>query len=233
MSGGSSGRRLPSRSPGRPRRGPGRPPGGDAEATRGRILDAAIDLIGRQGYGATSLAQVASAAGLSPTGLAHHVGTKRELLAAVLQHRDELDAFDEEPAGPAPFGMHEQLMGLARRNAERPHLVRLFATVSAEAGDEAHPAHAWMREHYEGTLRRIADAFREGIRTGTLRAETPAEDLTREIIALMDGLQVQWLLDPGVDMPGILGAHIDRVRERWSAPRAEDLRARVPVAPVI
>ena len=32
-----------------------------------------------------------------------------------------------------------------------------------------------------------------------------------QLIALMDGLQIQWLLDPATDMAAALRAHVDRL----------------------
>jgi hypothetical protein len=34
----------------------------------------------------------------------------------------------------------------------------------------------------------------------------------RQTLAMMSGLQVQWLLDPSVDMAGLFRAHVDRFR---------------------
>ena len=73
------------------RRGRGRPRGASSAATRRQVLDAATQVIGTNGYGATSMAAVAQAAGISPSGLAHYFSSREELLAAVLERRDELD----------------------------------------------------------------------------------------------------------------------------------------------
>jgi AcrR family transcriptional regulator len=53
------------------------------------VLDAAMDLFGRQGYRATTIAQIEAAAGLAPGagGLYRHFRSKRELLEAGLRRQ--------------------------------------------------------------------------------------------------------------------------------------------------
>jgi AcrR family transcriptional regulator len=60
--------------------------GSDDLTTRARIRDAAIVLFGRDGFGATSVRAIASAAGVSPALVLHHFGSKDQL-------RAECDAF--------------------------------------------------------------------------------------------------------------------------------------------
>ncbi|MGB3910199.1 MAG: TetR family transcriptional regulator [Pseudolysinimonas sp.] len=70
----------------------------DDLTTRARIRDAAIVLFGRDGFAATSVRAVATAAGVSPALVLHHFGSKDELRAAcdefivdaVMGHNDEL-----------------------------------------------------------------------------------------------------------------------------------------------
>ena len=64
--------------PARPRRG--RPPQGDI---RGRIIETAVDLFAAQGYDATSVQQIVTAAGTTKGGFYHHFAAKEELLYAM------------------------------------------------------------------------------------------------------------------------------------------------------
>ena len=203
---------------GRPRRRrrPGRPRGGDSELVRRQIVSAASDLIGRQGYGATSMAQVAQAAGLSATGLNHHFPSKTALLGAVLGHRDEVDIAGLDEAGHAgPWHYLDRLVSMARINAARPDMVRLFATISGEATHLGHPAHEWMHGHYDAVFASIREGIAQDQADGHVRHDAPAERIVREVIALMDGLQTQWLLDPTLDMAELLGERVAEIKERW------------------
>lgn len=199
-----------------PRRSPGRPRGGDSTEVRARIVRAAIELIGRQGYRATSMAQIAKAAGISATGLVHHFPAKEELYAAVLRERDELDRIMFRPTEAVPWAALESVVSLASANAQRPEMVRLFASVAGEATEATHPGNTWLREHYEQIFGQLCSAMRADQQAGVARADMPVERIAREIAALMDGYQTQWLLDPSVDMAALLDERIAEIRAVWS-----------------
>jgi len=207
---------MSTREPRPGRRRPGRPRGQDSSVVREAALSAAIDHIAEHGYAATSMAQVAEAAGISPSGLAHHFPSKAALLGAVLDHRDAIDRVPVAE-GAGPWAVFDGLVELARVNSGRRQLVALYTTVIGEAVGPDHPAHDWMLRHYEGSLALLADAVRDGQRRGEIDPAAPADGIARTTIALMDGLQVQWLLDPSVDMPVELGLHVDGLRRRWGA----------------
>jgi AcrR family transcriptional regulator len=66
--------------PGGSGRGPGRP----ARLTRELVLDAAEELLDREGAGAVTIRAVAEALGVSPMALYRHVGDKDDLLLALV-----------------------------------------------------------------------------------------------------------------------------------------------------
>ena len=57
-----------------------------SEATRGRILDAAVTLLGERGYAGLRTADVALAAGVSKGAQTHHFPSKDDLVVAVVEH---------------------------------------------------------------------------------------------------------------------------------------------------
>lgn len=162
-------------------------------ARREQILTEAVAMFGETGYHGASLRDLAQRCGLSLAGLLHHVGDKQSLLLAVLAHRDEVDAAELAPAldGPARLTW---LVDVVRRNASRRGIVELYCVLSAEATAADHPAHAFFVERYARTLGEVAASLQ------ACGHPAPAS-AARRLVALMDGLQVQWLLDPdGVDM---------------------------------
>ncbi|APX34077.1 hypothetical protein BH708_16720 [Brachybacterium sp. P6-10-X1] len=54
-----------------------------------------------------------------------------------------------------------------------------------------------------------------GRRQGWAREDAPAGHIARTTVALMDGLHVQWLLDPSIDMEAEMRFHVDGLKERW------------------
>jgi AcrR family transcriptional regulator len=198
------------------RRGRGRPRGGDPAQTRERILAAASDLFAETGFRGTSMVAVADAAGISQTGLLHHFASKEQLLAEVLERRDvqDMEALDDHPAHG--WQALDRLVALTEHNTSRGPFVRLFTAMSGEAIDPDHPGHEWLKRHHAGAVAAIGNALREAQDEGTCDPDAPVDRLARVVVAALDGLQIQWLLDPeGVDMTGDVAALVRTVRERW------------------
>ena len=89
-----------------PRR-PGRPRGsvaGNAEATRERILEVAIELFSTVGYHATSVSEIGNRTELQPGALYYHIKSKQELLWEILRRYTEkaLAAAQQVVATDAP-----------------------------------------------------------------------------------------------------------------------------------
>jgi AcrR family transcriptional regulator len=166
----------------------------NGRATREEILDVAMQLFGQVGYRTASLREVASRVGISHPGLLHHFASKAVLLAAVLERRDEVDdaAFDADLA--AGYDYVDALARVVERNASRPGIVELFATLSAEATSPDHPAHAYFQERYRRVLDRAVVEFDRRRAAGELRPVIEPLTAARLTVAVMDGLQIQWLL---------------------------------------
>ncbi|MGA7206023.1 MAG: TetR/AcrR family transcriptional regulator [Specibacter sp.] len=171
-------------------------------AKREEILRTALEIFSQEGYRGTSLREVARACSLSLPGLMHYFNSKEELLAAILRKRDENDFATRYVEGADPFAM---LSAIMRHNAEVPGLVQLYATLSAAASDPAHPAHEFFVERYRDFRSTVAGAVRERQAAGKLDGELDADKVAAIVIALADGLQVQWMLEPHIDM----AEHID------------------------
>ncbi|MER7625236.1 TetR/AcrR family transcriptional regulator [Streptomyces sp. NPDC126503] len=190
----------------RPEGTPRRLPKG--ERTRTRILDSATELFSRSGFNAVSLRDIAAHAGLTHAGVLHHFPGKESLLIEVLDRRDRADAHAVFPGithpgtpEPGPGVRLRMLVELVARNSGTPGLVALYTKLSAEATDPGHPAHHYFRERYRILREEVA------VLVEALRAEAdPPVDVdpavaARQLLALMDGLQTQWLLEPeAVDM---------------------------------
>ncbi|MEU5655702.1 TetR/AcrR family transcriptional regulator [Streptomyces sp. NPDC047737] len=178
-------------------------------AKRLEILDQAMSLFGEAGYRGASLRVLATRCGISHTGLLHHFPTKEALLLAVLEHRDEVDGEWLSLGGTTGVGRLRRFAELAALNSTRRGIVELFSVVSAEATAADHPAHGYFVRRYENSVAGAQLAYVQAGRDGALRAGIAPDDAGRQLIALMDGLQVQWLLsDRATDMAGVLRAHL-------------------------
>ncbi|MET7643164.1 TetR/AcrR family transcriptional regulator [Streptomyces sp. NPDC005426] len=178
-------------------------------AKRGEILDQAMALFGEAGYRGASLRVIATRCGISHPGLLHHFPTKESLLLAVLEHRDEVDGQWLSVGGPTGVDRLRRLVDLAALNAERRGIVELFSVLAAEATSVDHPAHAYFVERYRDSVATTAVSYAEARDAGDLRDGIAPGEAAQQLIALMDGLQTQWLLSGcATDMAGVLRAHV-------------------------
>lgn len=169
------------------------------ERTRARILESATELFSRSGTAAVSLREIAQHAGLTHAGLLRHFpGGKEQLVLDVLGLRDEIDAVEMlDESQPALEHVH-QLVAITARNARTPGLVALYAKVSNEATSPDHPAHRYFERRYI-----VLRAWLERIFDEALPTDRPvtASAAAQQVLALLDGLQTQWLLAPDeIDM---------------------------------
>lgn len=178
-------------------------------ATRQDILEQATAMFGEAGYRGTSLREIAARCGLSHPGLLHHFPTKQSLLLAVLEHRDEVDRVSIAAGGPAGAAVLRRMVELAALNSTRRGIVELFTVLSAEATAPDHPAHSWFVDRYRRIVAEIETAYAAARTAGDLLPGVDPGVAARQLVALMDGLQIQWLMrDPGMDMAGALAAHL-------------------------
>jgi AcrR family transcriptional regulator len=178
----------------------------DITRTRGdeskeTILAAARQLFAKRGYRGTSLASIAEAAGLSQPGLLHHYPSKTALLLAVLASRDSADGRLSSPRlDAAGIGIVDGLAALVAHNESEPELVALFSMLLGEAAAADHPAHDYFVQRYQQIRARFARHLREAQAAQALASGIDPDALANVLIAVLDGLQFQWLLDRSVDM---------------------------------
>ncbi|MEE1766471.1 TetR/AcrR family transcriptional regulator [Streptomyces sp. SP18BB07] len=166
------------------------------EERRAEIVLAALEVIAERGYRGASMAAVADRVGLTQQGLLHYFPTKEALLVAVLRERDRWDAVPDSP-------LRLDLLGsLVEYNAMRPGIVQTFSALLGESVTDGHPAREFFTERYERVRGSMAEVLRAEYGDRLPSGLTP-ERAAPLLVAVMDGLQYQWLLDPGtVDMSG-------------------------------
>ncbi len=163
-------------------------------ATKSHLLDVARDHFAEFGYRGSSLRDIAQRAGMSHPGLLYHFPAKEALLMAVLERRDQVDGEVNPVRGEDGLVALRNLVQSAYRNEGNRGVVELFAVVSAEATSADHPAHDFFVARYERLVERVTLAFENVKATGLLRDGIVPGIAAVQTVALMDGLQVQWLL---------------------------------------
>lgn len=189
---------------------PSRPRVSKGIRTRERILHTALELFGDRGFAATSVRDIAARAGLTHAGLLHHFANKDDLLLCVLEYREQQDEIVAQRFVDRGLDqLFAWLIDIVQTNAVRPDRVALFVRLSAEATDPAHPGHAYFTRRYQRVHQALHGAFAAHFAVQPPHYPTTPQEAAASTIALMDGLQLQWLLTPDkIDMPRLVSSHL-------------------------
>ena len=157
----------------------------------------------------------------------------------MLRRRDAADATALHPRrGPDPtaWDLLDSMVDLAALNSERVGMVRLYSTLSGEAIDADHPANGWLREHLSRAVADVHSALEAGKAAGIVRPDAPSASIARSCVALLDGLQIQWLagLEPESaagprggaslqidEMSADVRVFVEALRAQWELPAPE------------
>ena len=161
---------------------------------RARILDSATREFARSGFNGTSLERIAAGAGLSKAGVLHHFAGKAAIPFALLGGRDDAGVRLTE-ADSTSLDVLESLVTVARRDLQQPLDTRVFAVLAGEALGLESPLRAWFRQRYTDLTAQIAAALDNAVSEGLVRPEVDTAAVAAEALAMMDGLQLQYLLD--------------------------------------
>ena len=188
-----------------------------AERTQQRkqqVIHAAIHTFGQYGFHGARLADIAKAAGVTEPGLLHHFPSKEHLLMEVLAERDRLDRQRFDPATHIEEGdTLNSFQKLVEHNETVPGLVQLFTVLVAESIDEQHPGHEFFRRRYQELRDRRVEVLTKAQANSEISNDIPAEDLVIMLFAMMDGLQIQWLYEPGkIDMARVFEQFLGLLR---------------------
>ncbi|WP_147918457.1 TetR/AcrR family transcriptional regulator [Ruania zhangjianzhongii] len=162
---------------------------------RRRIVTAAAQAFSRDGYRGATIRQIAAEAGMSPSSLLHFFGSKQELLWATMAHRDA-HKFTGGNAGVR--GFPDRVVGQAVANEEIPHLIQLYAVLSAESATRGHPAQEYFASRFAKVREGIAAEFEELAAAGLLRPGVDPKTAAATVVALWDGVQLHSLHEPEV-----------------------------------
>ena len=173
----------------------GRPPGrtSGGAATRQRLYEAAVALIGERGYEAATLRDVATRAGVSPALLYRYFPNKR---AVVLALYDELSETFAQQAASMPRGKWRERFVFALEQSLRvlgPHRVTLRALAPVMVGDADEGVFA---ENTTSSRLRVQGIFQEAVIGATDAPKAPVADSLARLLYLAHlGVILWWLLD--------------------------------------
>jgi AcrR family transcriptional regulator len=166
------------------------------DASRERILDAAIQLFSERGYAATGVQEIARSAGIEKAALYWHFGSKESLLAAVLD-RTDADFVERILKRVSKGGSSDERLdlfvnGLMRLAADRGHMVRLMLSIAIERGQVSPESRASVKGVFERTRKAVEVGFEQA-----LGVALPDVDLiARLVLAYLEEAAVRDIIDP-------------------------------------
>ncbi len=161
-----------------------------AEARREEILQAAAQVVARNGFPRTRVADVAAELDISPALVFYHFETKERLLSQAFSHAAERDLERLGQVVAAPGSSLDRLASVLRLYAPVGDAVGWTLDIDAWAEGlrtpEIRQATTELDRRWRGALEQV---IRDGVVTGELRCDDPAGSAQR-IAAMLDGLAV-------------------------------------------
>ena len=178
-----------------------------------------MQCLAEEGFAGTGVRAIAQRAGVSIGLIRHHFEEKNQLIAATYRHvSDQLHTASEEAvaeAGSEPWQcLHAFLMaGFYPPLLERRYVLVRFVLWSAALTEPA------IRVVHDEVRARYRDRLRELIAEAAGHAKTDAQivAMTGTVLALLDGMWVDWILDePGFNPEAAVSNAVAMLRaEAW------------------
>ncbi|MEZ0112390.1 AcrR family transcriptional regulator [Catenulispora sp. EB89] len=198
----------------------GKPRGPYARTARRRevIARAVLDIVLEKGHAAVTTAEVAERSDTREATVLYHYPTKDHLLVAALQYAEDedVDAFPESEA----FDL-ETLRAFVQTAPRRVSLMRLYTALAGDATVPGHPAQTYFTAHYERVLTWFARLIELRQAAGLAHPGLDPRDTARQIVAVWDGLQAQWLVASEFDLgESLMSAFRRLTAENWMEARS-------------
>ena len=184
---------------GRPATGPGsrgRYPKGILR--RQQILDRAIEVFAEVGFEGASLRTLGEAIGVSHAALKRYFDSREELFLEVLREKDRQAQEEAEGRSGDSLGLAESLEDYA---SKVPGLMALRHSMVARALElDNQLSREFFLDRYRKLREDTIHTLRLAREAGIVRKDIPLESAAALIVATLDGLSTQWLLDPKVNI---------------------------------
>jgi AcrR family transcriptional regulator len=164
---------------------------------REALIDAAIELWATTGWRGTGITVVAERAGITPSGLLHHFGTKENFLLEVIARLDHLEIERHRALGvPQGLDLLRRLPDFVRNYRDAPELWKLHLTLQAENLDPGSPAHGYYVARHAYLREQWAAAIRAGQASGEIRPDADPDLVAVQLLAFLHGMLLHSIHGP-------------------------------------
>ncbi len=175
----------------------------EAQETRNRLLDTAELVFNEKGVSRTSLAEIAEAAGLTRGAIYWHFKNKLDLFNAMMERvtlpMEEVTSAFGDSGLKDPMGyIRGRSVAVLKNIDSDPQIQRVFEIVThkCEYVDEMAPLRDRNLEGRSDCVLHVEEGIRNAIDMGQLPKTVDPRLAAIGFHALMDGLIINWLLDP-------------------------------------
>lgn len=195
----------------------------DALATRDSILDAAAALFVAQGVSRTTLAQIATAAGVTRGAIYWHFEDKGALFNAMMDRAitplESAMAVLDRADSDDPLGeLRDYALRVFRLTVSDPEARRAFeiATLKMELTEEMTAVRERHARNQAEWIRRAEGRVKLGIRHGNIKASAKPRAVALGMWVLIEGLIRNWLIGPEFNLlklgGEIVATHLESLR---------------------
>jgi AcrR family transcriptional regulator len=178
------------------------------------IVGATVDLLRDVPFHQATSAAVASRLGISTAELEQHFPSWDGLVLAALD-RWNGGRMDEVTRDVGDRSTVEFLRAIVASNAEDPALMRLLVALLSVAGNETHPMAPYLRSRYQLFYQQIRRGLEHDIAIGRAPHTMEPRRGAEQLIALYEGLQLQALLRPDLDLVPAFDRAVSRLERGW------------------
>jgi AcrR family transcriptional regulator len=173
--------------------------------TRDRILGAVRSLLSNNGLEGTTIKAICASAGIQAGSFYNLFDGKEQAILAVV--REAIDAVDPDPDHQGTDTVADLTAAYVDFITSQPDLARVYIRIGVGAGlGGGHSGETFLAHH-----RRRVERFAAAIARSNPAAAVAAEAEAEVMLAALNGLAVQWLLDDSTDFEGLAKLAAGRV----------------------
>lgn len=194
------------------------------EETRSRIMEAAYRVFARRGYGAATVEEITAECGIAKGALYGHFASKEDLFRTILVEHVRRRAAETAARLEPELSLRESVLRIIEASWSTcradpiwsPMFMEFWALASREEwGREAFAA---LFDHCSAALARFLSNAK---RAGLVRPDLDVQSAARLMLAVNDGLVLQWQTQPDkVDPEEFLGPMADMIVGYLTAEKA-------------
>ncbi|MBE7162444.1 MAG: TetR/AcrR family transcriptional regulator [Williamsia herbipolensis] len=178
------------------------------------VVDAAIRVFSEKSYRRATFKDVADASGLPLDHIQAHFPTWQGLVLATVHHWQNL-ATGRLVHVARDEGILIYMRRLVEDNLQNPALARLLLALLAEATDPTHPNAPYLQTRYEAYHQIIRGGIEHDIAMGRIPDTVDPVHGAELIVGLWEGLRMQHLLRPTLDMAAAFDRALGMLVRDW------------------